>query len=115
MWRARRAPGRACESACRDSGSRNQGPYSVMMLPRNGEAAADPAGGTMSNPTGTPGMAMSPPMRREARPGAGAISAASQTTGWLRGWVFAVVVVLTLVTVLTAFTEDMPESHHAAA
>jgi signal transduction histidine kinase len=46
---------------------------------------------------------------------AGASSAASQLAGWARGWVFGVLVVLTLVTVLTAFTEDMPETHHGAA
>jgi hypothetical protein len=40
---------------------------------------------------------------------------ASQVAAWVRGWVFAVVVLLGLVTVLTAFTEDMPESHHGAA
>src|SRR5437588_7297301 len=33
----------------------------------------------------------------------------------VRVWVLALVGLLSLVTVLTAFTEDMPESHHAAA
>jgi signal transduction histidine kinase len=45
----------------------------------------------------------------------GASAATPRVAGWVRGWVFAVVVLLTLVTVLTAFTEDMPETHHGAA
>ena len=35
-------------------------------------------------------------------------SAAPPVTRWLRAWVFAVLVLLTAVTVLTAFTDEMP-------
>jgi hypothetical protein len=41
-------------------------------------------------------------------------SAAPETVRWLRSWVAVAAVLLTLVTVLTAFAEDMPTSHHLA-
>jgi signal transduction histidine kinase len=41
--------------------------------------------------------------------------AAPQVAPWLRAWVFVMLVVLTVVTVLTAFTDEMPDSHHGAA
>src|SRR5438045_3629974 len=47
---------------------------------------------------------------------AGAVtSSVSEAAAGVRGWVFALVGVLSVVTVLTAFTDDMPEHHHGAA
>jgi signal transduction histidine kinase len=52
---------------------------------------------------------------RPPRSHAVAISSPSEVAGWVRAWVFALVALLSVVTVLTAFTEDMPETHHGAA
>jgi hypothetical protein len=42
------------------------------------------------------------------------VSAAPETARWLRRWVAVAVGLLTLVTVVTAFAEDMPASHRLA-
>ena len=69
----------------------------------------------MGDPAGASEASVSTPILPGRWTPAGVISAASQVAGWARSWVLGVVVVLTLVTVLTAFTEDMPETHHGAA
>jgi signal transduction histidine kinase len=40
--------------------------------------------------------------------------AVSDAARWLRPWMAVVIAILAVVTVLTAFTEDMPELHHVA-
>ena len=59
--------------------------------------------------TARPAEASVPGVAPDARP-----SAAPETARWLRRWVALTVGLLTLVTVLTAFAEDMPASHRLA-
>ena len=59
--------------------------------------------------TDRPAEASVPGVAPDARP-----SAAPETARWLRRWVALTVGLLTLVTVLTAFAEDMPASHRLA-
>jgi signal transduction histidine kinase len=54
------------------------------------------------------------PADATSRPAALAISA-PEITHWLRRWMIAAVVVTTMLTIVTAFADDMPESHHLAA